>query len=99
VKTLKELGNQTAWTCSVTYKRDLWHQEDYNDLVLHALHNADSAIALRLKLGDVVQVSGIMWDQKIDLRGGKTKIIHHLNVTDMVIMKRAPAQTVRRKRP
>jgi Zn-finger protein len=93
---VKKVDGRIAWSCGVSYQRDLWHQEDYSELVLHALHNASAAIALRLKLRDVVQVTGIMWDQKIDLRGGKTKTIHHLNVTDMVIMKRAPAQTARR---
>ena len=95
VKKVQNSG--VEWTCSVSYQRDLWHQEDYSDFLLHALHNADRAIALRLKLRDVVQVTGVPWDQKVELRGGKEKIIHHLNVTDMMIMKRAPAQSPTRR--
>jgi hypothetical protein len=96
---VKKVQDRVEWSCSVSYQPDLWHQEGYSELVLHALHNADAAIALRLKPRDLVQVTGVPWDQRIDLRGGKSKIIHHLNVTDMTIMKRAPAQPARRRQP
>src|SRR5437763_9674718 len=78
---VKKVQDRVEWSCSVSYQPDLWHQEGYSELVLHALHNADAAIALRLKPRDLVQVTGVAWDQRIDLRGGKSKIIHHLNVT------------------
>ncbi|MFL5626481.1 MAG: hypothetical protein ACJ788_12900 [Ktedonobacteraceae bacterium] len=89
---VKKIKDSFEWSCTVSYRQDLWHQENYTEFVLHALHNTDAAIALRLKPRDLVQVTGVPWDQRIDLRGGKSKIIHHLNVTDMVMMKRAPAR-------
>ena len=61
------------------------------------MHNADAAIALRIKINDLLSARGIAWDQHIDLRGGKRKTIHHLNVTDLAILKRAPVQTASRR--
>ena len=94
---VKKIGGSYEWSCSVSYKVDLWHQEDYGEFVLHALHNADAAIALRIKTNDLLSVRGIPWEQQINLRGGKRKTIHHLNVTDLVILKRAPLQTASRR--
>ena len=88
---VKKVRDRYEWSCSVSYQQDLWHQEDYGEFVLHALHNADAALALRIKTNDLLSVRGIAWDQRIDLRGGTRKTIHHLNVTDLVILKRAPA--------
>jgi len=96
---VKKIDDRIAWSCNVSYQPDLWHQEDYSEFVLHALHNADAAIALRLKPHDLVRVTGVPWDQQVELRGGKVKILHHLNVTDMAIQKRAPALPTRRKQP
>ena|SRR5947209_8005348 len=87
---VKKIGGSIEWSCSVVYEVDLWHQEDYGEFVLHALHNADTAIALRVKPHDLLSVRGVAWEQHIDLRGGKRKTIHHLNVTDLVMLKRAP---------
>ena len=84
---VKKIKDRFEWSCSVVYQPDLWHQEEYSELVLHTMHNTDAALALRLKPRDLVQVTGVAWDQRIDLRGGKRKIIHHLNVTDLVILK------------
>lgn len=89
---VKKVHDSIEWSCSVSYQPDLWHQEDYGYLMLHALHNADAAIALRLKAGDLLHVRGVPWVQRLELRGGKVTIMHHLNVTDMVIMKRAPTR-------
>src|SRR2546421_1599917 len=72
---VKKGDNRIEWSCSVSYQPDLWHQEDYGELVLHALHNADAAIALRLKPHDLVQVTGVPWDQRIELRRGTVKTI------------------------
>ncbi len=83
---IKKTGLGCEWSCSVSYQQDLWHQENYTDLLLHAARNADTAIALRLKPRDLVQVTGVPWDQQVALRGGKVKTLHHLNVTDIVIM-------------
>jgi hypothetical protein len=96
---VKKVQDRYEWSCSVSYQRDLWHQEDYSQFVLHAMHNADAAIALRIKPHDLVQVTGVPWDQKVELRRGTVNTIHHLNVTDMAIMKRAPALPARRKQP
>ena len=95
---VKKVRDRYEWSCSVTYQQDLWHQEDYGEFVLHALHNADAALALRIKTNDLLSVRGVAWDQHIDLRGGKSKIIHHLNVTDLVILTRAPVQTASRRK-
>src|SRR5205085_5138425 len=94
---VKKVRDRYEWSCSVSYTVDLWHQEDYGEFVLHAMHNADAAIALRIKTNDLLSARGIAWDQHIDLRGGKSKTIHHLNVTDLVILKRAPLQTASRR--
>ena len=94
---VKKIGDKYEWSCSAAYQQDLWHQEDYTDFVLHALHNADAAIALRVKPHDLLSVRGVAWEQGIDLRGGKRKTIHHLNVTDLVIQKRAPVQPASRR--
>ena len=96
---VKKIKDSFEWSCTVSYRQDLWHQENYTEFVLHALHNTDAAIALRLKPRDLVQVTGVPWDQKVELRRGTVKTIHHLNVTDMAIMKRAPALPARRKQP
>ena len=89
---VKKVLDRYEWSCSVVYQQDLWHQEDYTDFVLHALHNADAAIALRIKTNDLLSVRGVGWEQHVDLRGGKRKTIHHLNITDLVIQKRAPGK-------
>ena len=94
---VKKIGGSYEWSCSVVYQQDLWHQEDYGEFVLHALHNADAALALRIKTNDLLSVRGVRWDQRIDLHSGKRKTIHHLNVTDLVILKRAPVQTASRR--
>src|SRR5436309_2418335 len=36
---VKKMKDRFEWSCTVSYQRDLWHQEDYGELVLHALHN------------------------------------------------------------
>src|SRR5205823_4292385 len=64
---VKKVDNRIEWSCSVSYQPDLWHQEEYSELVLHALHNADAAIALRLKLNDLIKVTGVPWEQRIEL--------------------------------
>ena len=94
---VKKIGGSYEWSCSVSYQQDLWHQEDYGEFVLHALHNADAALALRIKTNDLLSARGVRWDQHIDLRGGKRKTIHHLNVTNLVILKRAPVQSAPRR--
>jgi hypothetical protein len=88
---VKKVRDRYEWSCSVVYQQDLWHQEDYGEFVLHALHNADAALALRIKTNDLLSVRGVRWEQQVHLRGGTRKTIHHLNVTDVVILKRAPA--------
>jgi hypothetical protein len=95
---VKKIHDRYEWSCNVVYQQDLWHQEDYGEFVLHALHNADAAIALRIKPHDLLSVRGVAWDQRIELYGGKRKTIHHLNVTDLVIQKRAPVQTALRRK-
>ena len=94
---VKKVQDRYEWSCSVSYQPDLWHQEDYTDFVLHALHNADAAIALRIKPHDLLSVRGVGWEQHVDLRGGTRKTIHHLNVTDLVIQKRAPGKPASRR--
>ena len=56
---VKKVDGRIEWSCNVAYQPDLWHQEAYSEFVLHALHNADAAIALRLKPRDLVQVTGV----------------------------------------
>src|SRR5947209_2756943 len=90
---VKKVQDRYEWSCSVSYQRDLWLQEDYSQFVLHAMHNADAAIALRIKPNDVLSVRGVTWEQQVHFRGGTIKSIHHLNVTDLVIQKRAPVQS------
>lgn len=93
---VKKRDDRYEWSCTVSYQLDLWHQEDYGEFVLHALSNADAAIALRLKVNDLLHVRGVAWDQQVEMRSGKVKTLHHLNVTNMTIMKRAPSP-IRRK--
>src|ERR1700694_1575280 len=45
----KKIEGRSECSCTVSYQQDLWHQEDYGEFVLHALHHADAAIALRIK--------------------------------------------------
>jgi len=94
---VKKSGGSYEWSCSVSYQQDLWHQEDYGEFVLHALHNADAAIALRVKTHDLLSVRGVAWEQQVQLRSGKGKTIYHLNVTDLVIQKRAPGKPASRR--
>jgi hypothetical protein len=92
----KKVGDSASWNCTVEYQRDLWHQEDFSAFMLHASQNADTASALKLKLNDLVLVRGIPWIQHITLRGGRVQTVHHLNVTDIQIISRAP-RTARRQ--
>src|SRR5437588_4621969 len=70
---VKKVQDRYEWSCTVSYQRDLWHQEDYSELVLHAMHNADAAITLRIKPNDVLAVRGIAWEQLVHFRGGTIK--------------------------
>ena len=94
---VKKIGGSVEWSCSVSYQQDLWHQEDYGEFVLHALHNADAAIALHVKPNDLLSVRGVAWEQQLHLRGATVKTMHHLNVTDLVILKRAPGKPASRR--
>lgn len=94
---VKKVQDRYEWSCTVAYQRDLWHQEDYSEFVLHAMHNADAAIALRIKPNDLLSVRGVTWEQQVHFRGGTVKTMHHLNVTDLVIQKRAPVHMATRR--
>jgi hypothetical protein len=93
----KKVGDGATWNCTVEYQMDLWHQEDFGGFMLHASQNAETASALKLKLGDMVLVRGVPWIQHITLRGGKVQTVHHLNVTDIQIISRAPRQKSERR--
>jgi hypothetical protein len=88
--TTRKTETGSVWGCTVAYQQDLWHQEDFGVFVLHASHHAETAQALKLKVNDLLLVRGVPWTQRITLRGGNVQTIHHINVTDIHIISRAP---------
>jgi len=80
--------------CAVYAPPDLFHQEQNDTYQLHATTYASEVNKKRLKLGDVVTVTGTLTVQQVMLQNGTLAVLKRLAVSDVLVISRAIRKTV-----
>jgi hypothetical protein len=92
--TYSKKGKGFLWDCVVQALPDLFNQDENTVYHLHATAFAKEANKRHLQPGDVVQLMGIPSTQELTLQGGETQIIHHLHISALTVLSRAPRKTI-----
>lgn len=92
--TYRKKGQGYQWECVVKELPDLFNQESEETYHLHAATYAKEAHSKRLRPGDVLQLWGVISTQELPLQSGETETLHHLTVSKIAVLKRAPRRTI-----
>jgi hypothetical protein len=87
--TYKKNGKRPEWQCSLYAPPDIFHQERDDLIEAQTTSFAQSANTLRLRPGDRLDISGVLSQHELTLGNGEKKLVHHLVVSDIHILKRA----------
>src|SRR2546421_298354 len=92
--TYRKNGKGYEWDCVVYCPPDIFHQDRNDTYEVHAKSYAAEAKKKRLRPGDIVTLKGSAQTQEIQLNGGETRVINHLKVSDIQVIKRARRESI-----
>ncbi|SRR6266487_1913613 len=92
--TYRKNGKGYEWGCVVYCPPDIFNQDRNETYEVHAKTYAGEAKKKRLRPGDIVTIKGSKYIQEIQLNGGEERVVNHLTVTDIAVIRRAKRESI-----